>query len=312
MGLAHSKLLSTHFQRAYASPSPPATSYLRVNVRDGDELNLALCTEIIISWHICASDVVAVAATPSIGLFRRSMRILLARFGSFTFAHFVSIKEEPESDNGPSECLEMRELTGSSRLVGQLSWPTSSLLASLSRANAVSSALQSVFIEFRYYNAAPLHHPEYKPPHLIACTPPIRVTSAVAIVGPVPSVDVALSAGNVTSSSEHTLTLRISDIRAAQLRKGVFFNPDSYVKLTTHSSNGVERHQRGATSHRNSHPTRRQRHHHSSRFYHHNQYNAVASAFSASFKTSVASNTCFPHWRGEVTANSCSLLCASL
>lgn len=93
---------------------------------------------------------------------------------------------------------------------------------------------------------------------------------------------------------------RQKDIKGAQLRKGVFFNPDPYVKISIVSSNGSSKASNSTDTsnsvsfnnhsaninigNSSSNPAR------SSLIYGH----------SREFKTFSATNTCFPNWKNEV------------
>jgi hypothetical protein len=100
---------------------------------------------------------------------------------------------------------------------------------------------------------------------------------------------------NNTTDNE-LVTFRISDLKAAQLRKGVFFNPDPYLKisvipnggLTTPNSTGLFGSPFIILSNPNSN--------------HINNINTITNTtnYATDYKTYVATNTCFPHWKNEV------------
>lgn len=95
------------------------------------------------------------------------------------------------------------------------------------------------------------------------------------------------------ASGEEFITFRISDLKAAQLRKGMFFNPDPYVKVTIIPSvsqstalNQTQISQSPASLQRTVlTPT--------------STTQTTLFGYAREYKTFVATNTCFPSWKND-------------
>lgn len=90
-----------------------------------------------------------------------------------------------------------------------------------------------------------------------------------------------------SSPSDEFLTFRIYDVKAAQLRKGMFFNPDPYVKIVVIPSSA--RSSSLASSSSSSETTSL------------NSFNSNANTYGyvREYKTAAAVNTCFPNWKSD-------------
>ena len=99
-------------------------------------------------------------------------------------------------------------------------------------------------------------------------------------------------------SSFEFVTFRINEIKATQLRKGMFFNPDPYVKITiVPNSFGF-----GTSDVSSSMTTTR-----SAQFFNGSPSQVLCQSRSSipfgyvrDYKTKIVANTCFPNWKNEV------------
>lgn len=94
------------------------------------------------------------------------------------------------------------------------------------------------------------------------------------------------------------ITFKLGDLKAAQLRKGVFFNPDPYLKITIipdfnfYSNSGISSNEILSKKSVNINCNMVNINNSNRTFY--------LSGYERDFKTHVATNTCFPHWKNEV------------
>lgn len=165
----------------------------------------------------------------------------------------------------PNDSLDCQTVSGSK--IGHLTW-------SLDKLKKLSHLLNEPHVEFRYYSGS----------NSQTC-----LARSVSLKVIFPGIDSQffnpLTFINQTNN-EQFVTFRISDLKAAQLRKGMFFNPDPYIKIsilpssdasitTPNSSQSLD-----LTS---------------------DSFNSqeVLSGYAREYKTFVATNTCFPNWKNE-------------
>lgn len=104
---------------------------------------------------------------------------------------------------------------------------------------------------------------------------------SVSTPPPPPTVSNSVQSNKRAPENEF-VTFKISDIKASQLRKGMFFNPDPYVKITVIPSAVAA----SSSSARNLRSN--------SAMSHHYQY-----GYAREYKTFIATNTCFPTWKND-------------
>jgi len=244
-------------------------SVLFVNVK---ELNLKLYNEIIVSWNILeetnTSDWIGVYKINSLN---------------------------------PNDFVDIHRLNGSK--IGHLTWPLSKIKSVIESSPNLfvnnSSLCQNDCVltlnedncdqlEFRYYSGSrntllarsislklvlDSSNLSIYPSKIQNKTPYLQKSFSFTTENP--SIT-----NQMTSSSDEFLTFRIYDLKAAQLRKGMFFNPDPYVKIVVIPSSA--RSSPLASASLSSETTSL------------NTYGYVRE-----YKTGAAVNTCFPNWKSD-------------
>lgn len=165
----------------------------------------------------------------------------------------------------PNDSLDCQTVSGSK--IGHLTWPLDKLKKS-------THSLNEPYVEFRYYSGS-------NPQSCLAKSVSLKV-----IFSGINSLFFDPLAFVNQANSEQFVTFRISDLKAAQLRKGMFFNPDPYIKISvlpsTDMSTTVPNSSQSLDSTLDS-------------------FNSqdVLSGYAREYKTFVATNTCFPNWKNE-------------
>jgi hypothetical protein len=133
-------------------------------------------------------------------------------------------------------------------------------------------------VEFRYYSGIRSHQ-------VLARSDPLNLIlmflPTVFVANHLPIADTNNSPLNRSTkplASIELITFKISDLKASQLRKGMFFNPDPYVKISIVPNHAVLN---GMTASCSANPIS-------------NLKNTQRD-----YKTSAATNTCFPSWKNE-------------
>lgn len=167
-----------------------------------------------------------------------------------------SFAEEDRAEDG---CLEKQPVSGAR--TGQMTWPLAKLRSLVDESVVRGADL----LELRYY----------------ASDRVVAASVALPVVCAPPAVD-------------DFITFRISDLRAAQLRKGMFFNPDPYVKITVVAAS-ISAASSSSSSSSSSAAN-------SADLCQLSLTRAVSTPFygyAREFKTFAATNTCFPVWKNE-------------
>ena len=221
-----------------------SNSVLFVNVK---ELNLKLYNEIIISWNILETT----SLHDWIGIYR------------------------PDSTNS-SDHFDMQKVNGSK--IGHITWPLHKLKSVQTRISANKTAShfllsQDDILEFRYYSGlAPNQCYAKSIPLKTLLSSNISSNSSSSSSSFDSNINLINSNNNTSSNNnnqirnEEFITFKVSDIKASQLRKGMFFNPDPYVKITVIPACANL---------------------------------ARSSSYVREYKTFIATNTCFPNWKNE-------------
>ncbi len=106
-------------------------------------------------------------------------------------------------------------------------------------------------------------------------------------------------------SDEQLLTFRISDLKAAQLRKGVFFNPDPYLKISIISNENTASTNSSSSNSFISPFILVSNQTTNIMNFNNLNFTSNSSDYLTEYKTYVATNTCFPHWKNEVKNKFC-------
>ncbi|CAF0857734.1 unnamed protein product [Brachionus calyciflorus] len=173
-----------------------------------------------------------------------------------------------------SESLDSQKVNGSK--IGHLTW-------SLNKLKELNYLIDDLLVEFRYYSGLNPNTYLAKSVSLkIIISPQIRVLDT-DFFNPLTFIN--------QTNNEQFVTFRISDLKAAQLRKGMFFNPDPYVKISI-IQNGFP--MSGCT------PNTSQSLDGTSESVNNNTNpNDILSGYAREYKTFVATNTCFPNWKND-------------
>ena len=170
-----------------------------------------------------------------------------------------------------------------------------------------SQLSENDLLEFRYYSG----HQKYVAPLVLAKSIALKITinatsnKNTTLLAPSPSIDDCLSNtnGNQKLSQYEFITFRISEIKALQLRKGMYFNPDPYVKISIVPNSFTF----ASSDSYNSTPMST-----SSSIINFSNVNtsinsllyqsrsSIPFGYIRDYKTKVVANTCFPNWKNEV------------
>lgn len=165
---------------------------------------------------------------------------------------FIGIYKLLSSDD--SDFIERKQLNSSK--IGQIIW-------SLDKLKQTFSENLNDSVEFRYYSGL-------RAQHILARSEPLRVEWKS-------NCSMNKNQTRATTKSYELITFKISDLKASQLRKGMFFNPDPYVKMSILPNqsllNGLAM------------PT--------------NTSSKPKTNMPRYYKTNAATNTCFPNWKHE-------------
>jgi hypothetical protein len=96
------------------------------------------------------------------------------------------------------------------------------------------------------------------------------------------------------------ITFRISDLKAAQLRKGVFFNPDPYLKISIVPNLSSSASIMSSVSSPMNSPAMAALSGVNASGHKHHGRSSIFYSYAREYKTFVATNTCFPSWKNEV------------
>ena len=230
-------------------------SALVVNVK---ELNLQLYNEVIVSWNILEET----SMLDFIGIYR--------------------LTSLDSNDN-----IEIQRSNSSK--IGQLTWNLTKL--KLQHQKNPNLFTNNELIEFRYYSGI------NKPHTILARSEQLKINlnvqnSILPINNLINNNNTSLSRAIKTlnnsnnNNSHEIITFKISDLKASQLRKGMFFNPDPYLKITILPNqavlNGITSSSPANTPNNNNNSASKSKN---------NQQR--------DYKTTAATNTCFPSWKNE-------------
>lgn len=170
----------------------------------------------------------------------------------------------------------MQKVTGSK--IGHLTW-------SLNKVKTLKELNHNELVEFRYYSGAKSNQFYANSIALKVIKPNISNTHCESNSSSSSSFEsFSLNQNaNLSQNEEDFLTFRINELKAAQLRKGMFFNPDPYVKISilSNTQSSLDNHQVNQTTPVSS------------------TTSALPGSSIREYKTYVATNTCFPNWKNE-------------
>jgi hypothetical protein len=233
-------------------------SALVVNVK---ELNLQFYNEVIVSWNILEET----SMLDFIGIYR--------------------LTSLDSKDN-----IEIQRSNSSK--IGQLTWNLTKLR--LQHQKNPNLFTNNELVEFRYYSGINKPHTilarsEQLKINLNVQNPILPLNNLNNNNTPLSRVIKTLNNNNNNNNNSHEIiTFKISDLKASQLRKGMFFNPDPYLKITILPNqavlNGITSSSPATTPNNNNN---------------NNSASKSKNNQQRDYKTTAATNTCFPSWKNE-------------